>query len=121
MTQPIPLAAPVQDEESAHRERRLRRAVALLLNQSARYIYAQAHGDSDTEAEEFDRLQAIEDDLRARHRRIWGRDLEPRLHQLLLQLEHSNPHTTAADCLTCRRLTSHAPVIVEEFLHGTLA
>jgi hypothetical protein len=113
-------AAAERDEQAAHRDRDLRRMLSMYLHLCGRYVAAQAHGDLAMEAEVLDLVVAVEDALRARHRRQWGGELQARLQRLLLDLDHRDPAISAADCPICRQLATRGmPVTVAELLDGT--
>jgi hypothetical protein len=108
-------AATHREEEAAHRGRDLRRLLAVWRQLSVRYIAAQAHHGLPDEIELIDALVAVEDALRARHRRAWRR-LQGRLQRILLEAEHRDQGTSVGDCITCRRFAGGLPVSVADLV-----
>ena len=98
--------------DAAHRDRDLRRLLAVWRSLAVRFIAAQAHGGAD-EVELCDALTGVEEALRLRHGKVW-RQVQPVLQILLLEAEHSGDRSTApSDCLTCRRVIDGLPSIAQ--------
>jgi hypothetical protein len=108
-----PAAAPTEQAvDVAHRDRDLRRLLAVWRSLAVRFIAAQAHGGAD-EVELCDALTGVEEALRLRHSKVW-RDLQPVLQLLLLEAEHAGDRSTApSDCLACRRMTEALPSVAQ--------
>jgi hypothetical protein len=97
--------------DAAHRDRDLRRLLAVWRSLGARYIAAQAHGGDD-EVELADTLAAIEDALQHRHRAVW-QAIQADLHVALVEAEHTgDPVIPASGCLNCRRIVDGLPISI---------
>jgi hypothetical protein len=109
----LPAIAPADPAaDAAHRDRDLRRLLAVWRSLAVRFVAAQAHGGAD-EVELCDALTGVEEALRLRHREVW-RQVQPVLQILLLEAEHAGDRSTApGDCLTCRRVVDGLPSIAQ--------
>ncbi|SNR85918.1 hypothetical protein [Blastococcus mobilis] len=109
----LPAVAPAEHAaDAAHRDRDLRRLLAVWRSLAVRFITAQAHGGAD-EVELCDALTGVEEALRHRHRKVW-RQVQPVLQLLLLEAEHAGDQSTApSDCLNCRRAVDGLPSITQ--------
>lgn len=97
--------------DAAHRDRDLRRLLAVWRSLGACYIAAQAHGGAD-EVELADTLAAIEDALQLRHTAVW-QAIQADLHVALIEAEHyGDAVTPASGCLICRRLVDGLPISI---------
>ncbi|WP_147263039.1 hypothetical protein [Geodermatophilus sp. TF02-6] len=97
--------------DAAHRDRDLRRLLAVWRALGARYIAAQAHGGAD-ELELADALAGIEHALEVRHPAAW-QALQGDLHVALVEAEHSGDAVTpSSDCVVCRRISDGLPISI---------
>lgn len=113
--QPIRVVPRQRTADAAHRDRDLRRLLAIWRALGARYIAAQAHGGDD-EVELADSLTAIEDALQSRHPAV-SQAIQADLHVALIEAEHLGEASTPRDdCLSCRRITGGLPISIGHLL-----
>jgi hypothetical protein len=97
--------------DAAHRDRDLRRLLAVWRAVGARYIVAQAHGGAE-EVELADALAGIEDALQVRHPAAW-QAMQADLHVALVEAEHPGDAVTpSSDCVVCRRIVGGLPISI---------
>lgn len=109
--QPIRVVPQGHTVDAAHRDRDVHRLLAIWRALGARYIAAQAHGDSD-EVELVDALSAIEDALQARHPAV-SQAIQADLHVALVEAQHfADQSTPADDCVLCRRNAGGLPISI---------
>ena len=101
--------------DAAHRDRDLRRLLAVWRAFGARYVAAQAHGCAD-EVELADALAGIEYALQDRHPAAW-QALQGDLHVALVEAEHAGDAVTpSSDCVVCRRISDGLPISIGQLV-----
>jgi hypothetical protein len=107
--------------DAAHRDRDLRRLLAVWRTLGARYIAAQVHGGAD-EVELADALAGIEDALQLRHPAAWqpGRQCRQTCTSPLVDAEHAGDAVTpSSDCVVCRRIVDGLPISIGQLVLPT--
>lgn len=105
--------------DAAHRDRDMRRLLAVWRAFGARYIVAQAHGGAD-EVELADALAGIEDALQGRHPAAW-QAMQADLHVALVEAEHTGDAVTpSSDCVVCRRIVDGLPISIGQLVLPTV-
>lgn len=100
---------------AAHRDRDLRRLLAVWRSVGGNYITAQAHGCSD-EVELADALAAIEDALQVRHPAAW-QAMQADLHVALVDVQHTGDAVTpSSECVVCQRIADGLPIAIGQFV-----